>query len=265
MNEVQKVEAHALSEITKGEIDQQVATAKRYPRDLKQVMKNIFTAGTYDEKTMESLIYSVPQGQGSISGPSVRLAEIIACEYGNLLIQSRIINETEKEVVAQGCAWDMEKNVKVSVEVSRSVLDKYGKKFKEHIIKSVKNAAVSIAYRNALFRIFPRAHTDAVLDKIQQHSTWPIEELPERRAKALAYIQGKEIPLKNILNYLGVEKEDQIGVKQVNQLRYAVNSEREGEYTLSQIFTDPRTKEEPKTETEKKTDTKDKIAKNGKS
>lgn len=262
--EVQLVETNVISEITKGEIDMQVATAKRYPRNLPQVMKNIFAAGTYNEQTMESLVYSLPQGQGAINGPSVRLAEIIACEYQNLLVQSRIISENDKEIVAQGCAWDMEKNVKVSVEVSRSIIDKYGKKFKESVIKSAKMAAISIAYRNAIFKIFPRAHTDAVLDKIQKHNTWPIEELGKRRDSAIKYITEKGVPLPNILNYLNIEKVEDIGVQQVNQLRYALNSERDGEFTLAQIFTDPRTKEDVKTEDQKIQDTKDKLAGNDK-
>jgi len=96
-NEITQVQGESLSQMARGEIDMQVATAKRYPRDMSRVMANIFQAGTYSESTTQSLVYSLPQGQGSISGPSVRLAEIIATEYCNLLIQSRIISENDTE------------------------------------------------------------------------------------------------------------------------------------------------------------------------
>ena len=63
--EVQVIDnAASLAALNKSEIDVQVATAKRYPRNLSQVLNNIETLATMDEDT-------APRAQSPISGDCI--------------------------------------------------------------------------------------------------------------------------------------------------------------------------------------------------
>ena len=47
----------ALTQITKGEVDQQVSTAKRYPRDLAKFKRDAESMATLDQETAEACFY----------------------------------------------------------------------------------------------------------------------------------------------------------------------------------------------------------------
>src|ERR1700754_457466 len=65
------------------EIDQQIATAKKYPRSLTKFVEQTKGLVAMDESIAESCIYALPRGGKMIKGPSARFAEIIASQWGN--------------------------------------------------------------------------------------------------------------------------------------------------------------------------------------
>lgn len=95
-------QAEMLSAINKSEVDIQVSTAKAYPRDVEQSLKRIKQLATIDNETAENCFYALKRGDTFIEGPSVRLAEIIGCAWGNLRVQARIIGNDGKFITAQG-------------------------------------------------------------------------------------------------------------------------------------------------------------------
>lgn len=120
------VGSSALVAITKGEIDTQIATAKKWPRSLARFKSDAETIACNDPITAESCWYDVPRDGKTISGPSVRLAEIVASCWGNLRFGSRLIDVGESSVTAQGFAHDLQTNVAISVEVDVPILKKNG-------------------------------------------------------------------------------------------------------------------------------------------
>lgn len=94
------------------EVKGQIFLAKQFPRNVFDSQKRIL-----DQCKRESLaktaIYSYPRGGQNVSGPSIRLAEVIAQNYGNITAGVRELEQRDGESVAQAYAWDMETNTRI--------------------------------------------------------------------------------------------------------------------------------------------------------
>lgn len=154
------------SAMVRSEIDMQIATAKAYPRTLSKVKERIVEMATIDKETAISCWYRLPRDGKQIEGESVRMAEIVAASYGNLRCQARVIGIDEKFVTAQGVVHDLETNVAYSVEVRRRITTKDGRRFSDDMIVTTSNAGCSIAVRNAIFRVVPKALIASCRDAI---------------------------------------------------------------------------------------------------
>jgi len=145
----------------KAQIDIQISTAKTYPRNIKRAVDDAIAVATMDKDTASTCTYSVPRGGKAISGPSVHLAKIIAQQWGNLRVETKVVNVDLTTVTSQAIAFDLEKNLAIKVEVKRSIMTKMGR-MKDDMIVVTGNAGNSIALRNAIFAIIPKSVTDKV-------------------------------------------------------------------------------------------------------
>lgn len=167
-----KVEVLPPSEIVKvqaeADIDRQVSTAKRYPRSIADFKRRAMELATVDQETAEECWYSLPRGGKVIEGPSIRFAEITASSYGNLRAETREIGEDDKSITAQASCWDLENNVAIRREVKRRIVDKRGVRYGDDMIATTSNAAASIALRNAIFAVVPKAIFKSVLNEVRK-------------------------------------------------------------------------------------------------
>ena len=235
--------AESLAALTRSEIDVQIATAKQYPRNLARVLGNIETLATMDEEVAGSCFYTLRRQGKVIEGPSVRMAEIIASSWGNLRVQARIIGNDGKMITAQGVCHDLESNYAVSAEVKRRITDKSGRTFSEDMQVVTGNAACAIAMRNALFKVVPAALVKKVIDKAKKVSLGESMTLETSRAKMLQYFKTIGVEEKQILDYLSIEKVDEIDIDMVVELRGLANAIKEGTTTAKEAFT-PKVDEE---------------------
>lgn len=234
----------SLAALTRSEIDVQIATAKQYPRNLARVLGNIETLATMDEEVAGSCFYTLRRQGKVIEGASVRMAEIIASSWGNLRVQARIIGNDGKMITAQGVCHDLESNYAVSAEVKRRITDKNGHTFSEDMQVVTGNAACAIAMRNALFKVVPAALVKKVIDKAKKVSLGESMTLETSRAKMLQYFKTIGVEEKQILDYLSIEKVDEINIDMVIELRGLANAIKEGTTTAKEAF-------EPKVDPEK--------------
>lgn len=69
------------------ELDQQVATARAFPRSIKKFQQQCLEMATLNEQVAEECFYALPRKENGetkmIEGPSARLAEIVASSWGN--------------------------------------------------------------------------------------------------------------------------------------------------------------------------------------
>lgn len=166
-------QAEMLAGITRSEIDIQIATAKQYPRDLNTVLNKIATYATMDRETAEDCFYVLRRkdangNDNTIEGLSIRMAEIIAGAWGNLRVQTRIIGNDGRKITAQAVCHDLETNFAVCKTVDRRITTKTGKTYSDDMQVVTGNAAASIAFRNAVLAVIPKAVTKRVINEVKQ-------------------------------------------------------------------------------------------------
>lgn len=224
---------------TRAEVDLQVSTAKAFPRQLKRVISEAVTMATITQEAAESCIYSYRRGGKDITGPSVRLAEIMACAWGNLRCQTRIGDESHDSVTAVGTAWDMQNNVLIQAECRRSIIDRDGNRYSPDMIAVTQNAAASIALRNAILRVIPKAHANEVYDKARLAAVGDMKSIAELRKNALAKFGAMGVSPERVLARLQVSDEREITIDHLTVLAGIRASIREGERMLEDEFPEP--------------------------
>ena len=109
----QIVDSQTLAVLQKSEVDQQIATAKKYPRNITKLLATAGTLVTADVETADECIYALPRGGKIIEGPSIRFAEALAYSWGNCRSGARVISEDAEFVIAQGNFFDLEQNLAI--------------------------------------------------------------------------------------------------------------------------------------------------------
>lgn len=236
--------AEALEALNRSEIDIQISTAKKYPRDISASINKVIALATVNETTAEECFYSLKRrgndgGDTFINGPSVRLAEIIAASWGNLRVQAQVIGNDGKFITARGVCQDLETNFAASVEVQRRICDKYGKTYSEDMQVVTGNAAAAIAFRNAVFKVVPMSTFGQAVEIIKQAAAGQVENLPETVQKMLRYFVSLGVTEPMVLSYLEVASRDEINAEMVNELRGVKNAIKEGLTTAKESFINP--------------------------
>lgn len=235
----------ALEQQTRGEIDVQIATAKRYPRSIRTFMQTALEMATLDEDTAEACFYALPRDGKTVEGPSVRLAEICASAWGHMRAQSRIVSEDERFITAQAGAWDMQNNVAFAFEVRRRITTsekkKAGqvipsKKYSDDMVVVTGNAASSIALRNAVFKVIPSAYWRPVYLKCREVAVGTAETLADRRAKMLAYFQKMGVTNARVFEVLGVPGIEDVTLDHLGTLKGLATAIKDGDTSVDEAF-----------------------------
>lgn len=224
------------SSVNKTEIEAQLDAAHKYRRSIKHFMDEAKTMATLSQSVAESCMYTLPRGGKSLTGPSVRLAEICASAYGNIQVGARVIGTDGDDVVAQGAAWDMEKNVRITIEERRRIVGSNGQRYKPDMIVVTGKAAASIALRNAIFRVVPRAYVDEVYETAKRLAVGDARSLPDRRADVVGRLNKMGVTNDQIL--LRVEKKtiDDIGLTELETLIGLGTAIKNGEASVEDAF-----------------------------
>ena len=93
------------------EIQSALVIAKRFPRDQVKAMDRILQACARPTLA-EGAMYQYARGGTNISGASIRLAEAIAQNWGNMQYGIRELEQVNGESIVEAFAWDTETNVK---------------------------------------------------------------------------------------------------------------------------------------------------------
>lgn len=234
--EITIVAQDSLSLITKAEIDVQISTAKAFPRSIKMFLDKAMSIATISEEVAASCNYAVPRGGKAVTGPSIRLAEIVCSAYGNIRSGARVIANDGKTITAQGICHDLETNNCVTVEVKRKITDKYGKTFSEDMQVVTGNAACAIALRNAVFKVIPAALISDIYEQTKEVAKGKAETLPARRKKAVDFFIQNGVTEKQICEVLEVKKIDDIDLDKLSILRAMVSTVKNGEGTVKEMF-----------------------------
>ncbi len=235
-----EVQIVPLDELERANVDVQVSTAKRYPRDMRRSVNNSIVMATMNEEVARSCGYALPRGGKPVTGPSVHLAKIIVSNWGNMRTEAKVVQITDKQVISRGTAWDLENNVASAFEVRRSIVDKYGKRYSDDMITVTGNAANAIAYRNAVFAVIPKSITDRIYRAAQQFITGDLSDndvFLKKRTKIFADFKNTYgIDENTVVKICGKNTDQQIGADEIALLVGLLQSLKDGDTTVDEVL-----------------------------
>ncbi len=113
--EVVQKESNALAEVESQraiqEVQAAITVAKKFPRNEMVATDRILRACTR-KSLAEGALYSYNKGKTDVSGPSIRLAETIAQNWGNFQYGIRELSQQTGSSTVEAFAWDLETNVR---------------------------------------------------------------------------------------------------------------------------------------------------------
>jgi hypothetical protein len=235
---LQVQQVSAIAAITRSEVETQLDAAHKYPRSIKRFLDeaNAMVSRSVDVASM--CFYSLPRDGKQIMGPSVRLAEIAASAYGNLHVGARPLEVQDGDTVctAQGVAWDLQKNLRVTVEKTRRITGKSGKRYSDDMVITTQNAAASIALRDAIFRVIPRAYIDEVYKRARAVAVGDAKAIGERRVNAIAALTKMGATQERILAALGRSEVEAITLEDLERLIGNFTAIKDGSTSVDEAF-----------------------------
>lgn len=93
------------------EVQAAMVVAKRFPRDEQASQNRIIQACTR-LSLAESAMYEYPRGGENVTGPSIRLAEVMAQNWGNLDFGITELEQKNGESTVMAYCWDLETNTR---------------------------------------------------------------------------------------------------------------------------------------------------------
>jgi hypothetical protein len=236
----------------KATIDMQISTAKAYPRNVKRALDNSIIMATMDTETAQTCSYSLPRGGKTISGASVHLAKILAQNWGNLRVEAKVISIEPKQITSQAVAFDLENNLAIKVEVKRSIVDRTGKRFNDDMIVVTGNAGNSIALRNAILSVIPKAIVDKVYNEAKNKITGDISDKTKLMAKRKQVLDGFKdvygVSEAEVLKVIGKASIEHIDSDNIVTLIGIAQAIKDGDTSVDDMFR-PKTTKTSATET----------------
>jgi hypothetical protein len=231
--------------ITKSEAEAQIDASHQHPRQVRKFIKEAASLATMTRPIAMSCMYSLPRKEKGgkikqITGPSVRLAEICASTYGNLHVGCRVIGIEDKEIIAHGVAWDLQRNLRATIEVRRRITTSEGRRYSDDMITMTGNAAASIALRNAIFRVIPRSYIDIVYNKAKSVAVGDALTLVENRQLALDRLVKMGANPEFVLARLGVASIQDVDLEMLETLVGWGTALEGGDTKVDELFPDPQ-------------------------
>ena len=194
------------------EVQAAMVIAKKFPRDEVQSFNRIMRA--CQRKTLaEQAMYEYPRGNTKVTGPSIRLAEAMAQNWGNLDYGIIELEQKNGESQVMAYAWDLETNTRqtkiFSVPHIRST--KKGNVTltdPRDIYEAVANQAAR-RVRACILGIIPSDVVDAAVDRCNETLRGAYKEPLVDRVRTMAEVFEKEfsVNISMIEKYLGCKRD----------------------------------------------------------
>ena len=225
-----------LAALASAEINQQIATAKRYPRSITAFAREAEQLVTLNEEMARACVYALPRGAKTIEGPSARFAEIMAYSFKNMRYGARPISDANGFIVSQGVAYDLERNNGIAIEVQRRITDSKGHRYNDDMIGVTSNAASSIALRNAVLKIIPKAIWNPIYQKARMVIMGDFATFNNRLAKIFEEFQRYGVTKEMVCTKLERKGVADLKLDDMVVLAGMLTALQEGDSTPEQMF-----------------------------
>lgn len=212
------------------EVQASMTIAKRFPRNQAQAIDRIMIA-CQRPTLAESALYSYARGGTEITGPSIRLAEAIAQQWGNLDFGIRELEQRNGESTVEAYAWDLETNTRQK-KIFQVRHKRYTKKGiydltdPRDIYELVANNAAR-RLRACILGIIPGDVVEAAQNQCEQTLKAKADISPEAISKMVKAFEGFQVSKEQIEARIQ-RKLESITAAQVVALRKIYNSMKDG-------------------------------------
>ena len=122
------------------------------------------------------------------------------------------------------------------MEVQRRIVDGNGRRYSDDMITMTKNAACSIARRNAVFAVIPRAFINPLLEAAKKVAAGDAKTLSESRTRALAAFAEIGVSATAVCDKLERRGVEDIDLEDLTLLSGLLTAIRERETTVEAEF-----------------------------
>src|SRR5262249_50634823 len=135
---------------------------------------------------------------------------------------------------------DLQSNTLIAYEVRRRITKSSGAKYSDDMVGVTGNAASSIALRNAVLKVVPKAFWDPIYQAARHVVMGDHTTLANRRAAALEHLQKFGATPDMIFKKLGVAGVEDITLDHLVILRGIATALKEGDSTVEQMFAEDK-------------------------
>lgn len=229
------------------EVQAAMIAAKYFPRNEVESYNRILNA-CKRRSLAEQAVYEYPRGDKNVTGPSIRLAEAMAKNWGNLDYGYNELEQKGNSSTVMAYCWDLETNVRQTkiFVVPHIRQTKNGAKAltdPRDIYEMVSNQAAR-RVRACILGIIPGDVVDAAVDACSKTLLGGGEPLIDRiRKMAQAFQEDFGVPLECLEKYIGCKAEAFTG-QSIVKLRGVYTALKEGRASREQYFELPAVDEQ---------------------
>ena len=227
-------------------MDIQVATAQKIGRSIKHFQADLESWACATQEIAEECTYVLRKGSTRIVGPSIRFAELLQVAYRHIVVDTFIEEEAHSYVVVGAMARDLFRNVAVRARVRRNILRKDRKtRYPPDMIQTTVQAAASLALRNAIIRLIPKALWLPIWLKSRDVAQGvgadgkAVIPFSERVERAFKYLKSFGATQDQVLAYLQKDSPADLDADDVADLANKARAIRSGEIDVDAAFPVP--------------------------
>lgn len=223
----------------------QLVLAKRFPRDLNSAHSELMSACSIPSLAAIAF-YNVPRAGGTVSGPSIRLAEEVARCYGNFEYGHRELSRDHEKSEVEVYAWDKEKNnfSRRQITVKHTIDKKVGGVMTAVKLTSQKDIDDNIAkvaskqMRGRILALLPKWMVEDAIQTCRSTLAGNNREPIEVRVRKMVSAFGQfGVTVEMLQKHLGHELKN-VTSDELVDLMGVYNSIKEGHVRASEFFQD---------------------------
>lgn len=212
------------------EVEASLIIAKRFPRDENMAFERIRRA-CMRPFLAEQSVYAYPKGKEVVTGPSIRLAEVLAQNWGNIAFGIKEISQENGMSLAKAYAWDLETNVIQEKEFHvphrrHTKSGSYALTDPREIYELVANNGAR-RLRACILGVIPGDIAEAAVEECKKTMTGGKEPIADRVRKLVAVFSEFGVSVEHIEKRLGHKLEVMMEAELVT-LRAVYKSLRDG-------------------------------------
>lgn len=233
------------------EVQSAIVLAKKFPRNQIEAMDRILTA-CQRPALAEQALYTYARGGTDISGPSIRMAEAIAQNWGNVQFGIKELEQRNGESTVEAFCWDMETNVR-QVKTFQVKHERHTKKgsYKLEDPRDIYELAANQGARRlraCILGIIPGDVIESAVTQCESTLKAKADTSPEALKKLVDTFAAHSVTKEQIEKRIQ-RRLDTITPAQLIQLRKIYNSLKDGMSSVADWFeTAQVTDQEPKTD-----------------